>query len=64
MNPMIAQLKVHVSDGDYDEIKTLCGARWNAYYFPFHAVAYVVDLEFQGCKQEKDKEISNGFRII
>ena len=64
MDRMIEQLKAHVSDDDYDEIKTLCVTRWDAYYSPLHAAAYMVDPEFQGNKQEKDKEISNGFRII
>ncbi|KAI5057894.1 hypothetical protein GOP47_0027909 [Adiantum capillus-veneris] len=64
MDRMIEALEKLVPDPvQYAEIHGLCELRWNGYYFPLHAAAYVLDPEFQGRRQETDKEVSKGWRL-
>ncbi len=65
MDRTIEKLSDYVPDTDRcEEIRGLCEKRWNAYYSPLHAAAFMLDPEFQGKMQENDKEISNGWRIV
>ena len=62
---MIEKLEELEPDVDrYEEIRSLCVTRWNSYASPLHAAAYMVDPEFQGCGQESDGEVSDGWRRI
>ncbi|KAH7288100.1 hypothetical protein KP509_31G012000 [Ceratopteris richardii] len=65
MDRTIESLKTLVKDNDrYEEISAICVSRWNAYYSPLHAAAYMLDPEFQDKKQYSDPEVANGWRII
>ena len=65
MDRMIEKLQEFVPDEDkYEDIRALCVTRWNSYASPLHAAAYMVDPEFQGCGQESDREVSDGWRRI
>lgn len=63
MDRMIESLKEMFKDKPhYKQVKSLCLKRWEAYHSPLHAAAYIVDPEFQGKGQHKDKEVSKGLR--
>lgn len=53
-----------LSDEKYAEVRELCEARWNGYHSPMHAAAYVLDPEFQGCGQEADDEVMDGWETV
>ncbi|KAH7293732.1 hypothetical protein KP509_28G039600 [Ceratopteris richardii] len=56
MDHTIQSLKTLVKDNDrYEEIAAICVNRWNAYYSPLHAAAYMLDPEFQDKKQYADR---------
>ncbi|KAH7297148.1 hypothetical protein KP509_26G055900 [Ceratopteris richardii] len=50
--------------GLVEEISEICISRWNSYYSPLHAAAYVLDPEFQSRKQYTDKEIMGGWMKV
>ncbi|KAH7288138.1 hypothetical protein KP509_31G014000 [Ceratopteris richardii] len=58
MDPCIGKsLKKLVQEEEkYEEISSICVRRWNAYYSPLHAAAFMVDPEFQDKKQYVDPE--------
>lgn len=65
MDRMIEKLKGLVeNDAKYEELHELCVSRWDEYASPLHAAAYVLDPEFQGRKQEEDKEVSSHWRHV
>ncbi|KAH7387388.1 hypothetical protein KP509_16G020400 [Ceratopteris richardii] len=65
MDCTIEARRTLVNDNDrYEELSTICVSRWDAYYSPLHAEAYMLDLEFEDEKQYVDPEIANGLRII
>ncbi|KAH7433433.1 hypothetical protein KP509_07G069500 [Ceratopteris richardii] len=65
MDRTIEALKTLVNDNDrYEELSAICVSRWDAYYSPLHAAAYMLDPEFQDKKQYADPEVANGWRKI
>ncbi|KAH7283413.1 hypothetical protein KP509_34G006200 [Ceratopteris richardii] len=65
MEPCIAEVYEAMDPTiEYEEIAAICVNRWNAYYSPLHAAAYMLDPEFQDKKQYADLEVANGWRII
>jgi len=59
--------KIQDLEADADRlrvVKELCIARWEQYYVPLHAAAYVLDPEFQGKGQEFDREVMDGWDKI
>ncbi|KAH7288868.1 hypothetical protein KP509_31G047500 [Ceratopteris richardii] len=64
MDRTIESLKTLVKDNDrYEEIAAICVNKWNSYYSPLHAAAYMLDPEFQDKKQYADPEVANGWRV-
>ncbi|KAH7287093.1 hypothetical protein KP509_32G038100 [Ceratopteris richardii] len=48
MDRTIEALKTLVNDNDrYEELSAICVSRWDAYYSPLHAAAYMLDPKFQ-----------------
>ncbi|KAH7440678.1 hypothetical protein KP509_03G005700 [Ceratopteris richardii] len=65
MDQTIESLKKLVQEDEkYEEIPSICVRRWNAYYSPLHAAAFMVDPEFQDKKQYADPEVASGWRTI
>ncbi|KAH7431480.1 hypothetical protein KP509_08G050500 [Ceratopteris richardii] len=62
---MIESLKENISDIErVEEISEICISRWNSYYSPLHAAAYVLDPKFQSGKQYTDKEVMGGWMKV
>lgn len=65
LDKMIESLaRIEKDSNKYETLHKLCQDRWNAYHSPLHAAAFVLDPEFQGCHQESDREVSDGWDEI
>ena len=65
IDKMVERIKELEADPDKkEELRVLCQKRWDQYHSPMHAAAFVLDPEFQGTGQERDKEVSDGWDLI
>ena len=47
-----------------EQLRERCIFRWNQIHSPLACVTYVLDLEFQGRRQERDKEVMTGWEKV
>jgi len=59
----------HIQGLDLDEskitsLKEMCIKRWDQFHVPLYAAAYILDPEFQGKGQERDREVVRGWEKV